>query len=104
MIPVADLACVSANFLKGNFREAARRASKEPVAITLHQRRRFVILSAAMYEELRQTRRASLEGIAAELDDRTAKMNTPKARRAATRLFSATPFKLGKAAKRAGGT
>lgn len=95
---VADLSEVSASVLKNKFSEVVRLASSGPLAVSRHNRREFVILTAGQYEELQQSRRAPLESLTAEFDQMVARMNTPKARRAAAALFSAGPKALGKAA------
>jgi prevent-host-death family protein len=95
---VVDLAEVTASVLKNKFSEVARLASSGPLAVSRHNRREFVILTAGQYEELQQSRRAPLESLTADFDQMVAKMNTPKARRAAASLFSASPKALGKAA------
>ena len=95
---VADLSEVTASVLKNKFSEVARLASSGPLAVSRHNRREFVILTAGQYEELQQSRRAPLEGLTAEFDQMVAKMNTPKAKRATAALFSASPKALGKAA------
>lgn len=95
---LAELAEVSSSILKNKFSEVARRATKGPLAVTRHNRREFVILSAEQYEALQQSRRAPLASLSAEFDDLVARMNTPEARHAASALFAATPAALGKAA------
>ena len=95
---VADLSEVTASVLKNKFSEVARLASSGPLAVSRHNRREFVILTAGQYEELQQSRRAPLESLTAEFDQMVAKMNTPKAKRASASLFSASPKALGKAA------
>ncbi len=95
---VADLSEVTASVLKNKFSEVARLASSGPLAVSRHNRREFVILTAGQYEELQQSRRAPLESLTAEFDQMVAKMNTPKAKRATASLFSASPKALGKAA------
>lgn len=99
--PVAALPDISASDLKNKFSEVVRRASREPVAITRHKRREFVILTAGQYEELQKSRIAPLEGLTAEFDQLVARINTPKAKRATAALFSATPAALGRAALKA---
>ncbi len=99
--PVADLSEVTASVLKNKFSEVARLASSGPLAVSRHNRREFVILTAAQYEELQQSRRAPLESLTAEFDQMVARMNTPKAKRATAALFSATSASLGKAALKA---
>ena len=100
-LSVADLSEVSASVLKNKFSEVARLASSGPLAVSRHNRREFVILTAGQYEELQQSRRAPLESLTAEFDQMVAKMNTPKAKRATAALFSATSASLGKAALKA---
>jgi prevent-host-death family protein len=96
--PVADLPDISATDLKNKFSEVARLAAREPLAVTRHNRRDFVILTASQYEELQQSRRAPLKTLTTEFDQLVARMNTPKAKRAAASLFSASPKALGQAA------
>ncbi len=95
--PVADLSEVTASVLKNKFSEVARLASSGPLAVSRHNRREFVILTAAQYEELQQSRRAPLETLAGEFDQLVAKMNTAKAKRATASLFAASGNALGKA-------
>ena len=95
---IADLSEVTASVLKNKFSEVARLASSAPLAVSRHNRREFVILTAGHYEELQQSRRAPLESLTAEFDQLVAKMNTPKAKRATAALFSASPQALAKAA------
>jgi antitoxin Phd len=99
--PVAGLPGISASDLKNKFSEVARLAARGPLAVTRHNRRDFVILPASRYEELQQSRRAPLESLASEFDQLVAKMNTPKAKRATTTLFSADSKALGRAALKA---
>ncbi len=95
--PVAELPDVSATNLKNKFSEVARRASRAPLAVTRHQRREFVILTAERYEELQQNRHTPLESLSAEFDQLVARMNSPKAKRAADVLFAADAEALGEA-------
>jgi prevent-host-death family protein len=98
---LGDMSGVSASVLKNKFSEVIRRASGGPLAISRHNRREFVILTAAHYEELQQRRRAPLEALAGEFDQLVARMNTPKARRATAALFAASGKALGEAAVKA---
>lgn len=95
---VTQLPEVTASVLKNKFSEVARLASREPLAVTRHNRREFVILTAEQYDELQKGRLAPLESLTAEFDRMVAKMNTAKGKRASAALFSATSSKLGKAA------
>jgi len=95
---VADLSEVTASVLKNKFSEVARLASRGPLAVSRHNRREFVILTAGQYEELQLSSRAPLENLTAEFDQLVTRMNTPKAKRATAALFSATSAALGKAA------
>lgn len=95
---LADLPEITASDLKNKFSEIARLTAREPVAVTRHNRREFVILTASQYEEIQQSRRAPLENLAAEFDQMVTRMNTPKAKRATASLFSASGKALGKAA------
>lgn len=98
---VAALPEISASVLKNKFSEVARLASRAPLAVSRHNRREFVILTADHYEELQQSRRAPLENLTAEFDQLITRMNTPVGKRAAASLFSASPTVLGKAAVKA---
>lgn len=89
----ADLPEVTASVLKNKFSEVARLASREPVAVTRHQRRDFVILAADHYEELQQSRRVPLENLTAEFDQMVARMNTPADRAARRGFFAASAVK-----------
>lgn len=95
---VDDLSEVTASVLKNKFSEVARLASAGPLAVSRHNRREFVILTAEQYEELQQSRRAPLESLTSEFDQIVARMNTPKAKRATASLFAASGKALGKAA------
>jgi len=98
---VTTLPEISASILKNKFSEVARLASREPLAVSRHNRREFVILTAEHYETLQQSRRAPLENLTAEFDQLITRMNTPVGKRAATSLFSARSAGLGKAAVKA---
>ena len=98
---IADMSEVTASVLKNKFSEVARLASSGPLAISRHNRREFVILTAGQYEELQKSRRAPLETLSAEFDQMVAQMNTPKAKRATVSLFAASSKALGKAAVKA---
>jgi antitoxin Phd len=90
---VADLSEVTASVLKNKFSEVARLASRGPLAVSRHNRREFVILTAEQYEELQQSRRAPLESLTAEFDQMVAKMNTPADRVARRNFFKASAVK-----------
>lgn len=92
--PVAALPDIPASVLKNKFSEVVRRAAKEPLAITRHNRREFVILSAEQYEELQQSRLAPLQGLTADFDQMVARMNTSKDRAARSNFFKASAVKL----------
>lgn len=97
---VADLPEVTASVLRNKLRETARLTSGGPLAVSRHNRREFVILSAGQYEELQQSRRASLESLTAEFDRMVASMNTPADRAARRRFFKASAVKPGSALAR----
>jgi prevent-host-death family protein len=90
---VAALPEVTASVLKNKFSQVARRASHEPLAVSRHKRREFVILTAEQYEELQQSRSAPLEALAAEFDQMVAKMNNPADRAARRSFFNASAIK-----------
>ncbi len=96
--PVAALADISASDLKNKFSEVARLAAREPLAVTRHNRREYVILTVGQYEQFQQSQRAPLENLTAEFDQLVARMNTRKAKRATAALFSASAKTLGQAA------
>ncbi|MCC5021763.1 MAG: type II toxin-antitoxin system prevent-host-death family antitoxin [Candidatus Synoicihabitans palmerolidicus] len=90
---VADLSEVTASVLKNKFSEVSRLASIAPLAVSRHNRREFVILTAKQYEELQQSRRAPLESLTAEFDQMVAKMNTSADRAARQSFFNASAVK-----------
>jgi prevent-host-death family protein len=90
---VADLSEVTASVLKNKFSEVARLASRGPLAVSRHNRREFVILTAEQYEDLQQSRRAPLESLTAEFDQMAARMNTPADRTARRNFFKASAVK-----------
>lgn len=91
--PIAALPDISASELKNKFSEVARRAAREPLAITRHKRRDFVILTAEQYKELQQSRLAPLQTLASDFDQMVAKMNTPQDRAARASFFKASAVK-----------
>ncbi len=101
LVALAALPEISASVLKNKFSEVARLAAREPLAVSRHKRREFVILTAEHYEALQQSQRAPLDALATEFDQMVVRMNTPKAKRATASLFSAAPKALGKAAVKA---
>ena len=90
LAPVADLADVSTTVLKNKFSDVARLASREPLAITRHNRREFVILTAEQYEEIQKSRQVPLDSLTAEFDEMVAKMNTREDRAARESFFAAS--------------
>lgn len=90
---VGDLSEVTASVLKNKFSEVARLASRGPLAVSRHNRREFVILTAEQYEELQQSRRAPLESLTAEFDQMVATMHTPADRAGRRRFFKASAVK-----------
>ena len=101
---VADLPEVTASILKNKFSEVVRLASREPLAITRHNRREFVIITAEHYDELQKSRLAPLKSLTAEFDQMVAKMNTPTDRAARRRFFKSlrrqAQFRFGKIKKK----
>ncbi|WED67296.1 type II toxin-antitoxin system Phd/YefM family antitoxin [Synoicihabitans lomoniglobus] len=87
------MADVSATVLKNKFSEVVRLASREPLAITRHNRREFVILTAERYEEIQQSRLAPLQSLSADFDQMVAKMNTAPDRKARASFFKASAVK-----------
>jgi len=95
--PIADLPDIPASVLKNKFSEVARLAAREPLAVTRHNRREFVILTAEQYEQLQHSRLAPLQHLTADFDQMVARMNTPKDRAARASFFKATAVKPGPA-------
>jgi len=91
--PISALPDISASDLKNKFSEVARLAAREPVAVTRHNRREYVILTASQYEEFQQRRLAPLKTLATDFDQMVARMNTPKDRAARARFFKASAVK-----------
>ena len=91
--PISALPDISASDLKNKFSEVARLAAREPVAVTRHNRREYVILTASQYEEFQQSRLAPLKTLATEFDQMVARMNTPKDRAARASFFKASAVK-----------
>ena len=87
--PIGAMPDISASILKNKFSEVARRAAREPLAVTRHNRREFVILTAEQYEQLQQSRLAPLQHLTADFDQMVARMNPPKDRAARARLTKA---------------
>lgn len=97
---VEALPTVTATVLKNQFSEVARRASREPLAITRHNRREFVILTSEHYNEIQRGRESSLADLTAEFDQLVARLQSPAAQPAADALFAADAKALGKAAQK----
>lgn len=95
--PISALPDIPASVLKNKFSEVARRAAREPLAVTRHNRREFVILTAEQYEELQRSRLAPLQHLTTDFDRMVAKMNTPKDRAARASFFKATAVKPSRA-------
>jgi antitoxin Phd len=91
--PIAALPDIPASILKNKFSEVARLAAREPLAVTRHNRREFVILTAEQYEQLQQSRLVPLQKLTADFDQMVVKMNTPKDRAARASFFKATAVK-----------
>ena len=90
---IEDLPEITASELKNQFSKVVRLAAREPVAITRHNRREFVILTTEQYEEFLQSRLAPLESLAADFDQMIEKMNTPEDRAGRTSFFQASAVK-----------
>ena len=91
--PITALPDISASELKNKFSEVARLAAREPVAVTWHNRREYVILTASQYEEFQQSRLAPLKSLAADFDRMVARMNTPEDRAARASFFKVSAVK-----------
>jgi prevent-host-death family protein len=98
--PISALPDISASDLKNKFSEVARRAAREPLAVTRHNRREYVILTASQYEEFQQSRLAPLKTLATDFDQMVAKINTSKDRSARARFFKASAVKASAALKK----
>lgn len=90
---IADLPEITASDLKNKFSTIDRLTAREPVAVTRHNRREFVILTAEQYEEFLQSRLAPLKTLTADFDRMVAKMNTPADRAGRARFFKASAVK-----------
>ena len=90
---IGDLPEITASDLKNKFSEIARLTAREPVAVSRHNRREFVILTAAQYEEFQQSRLAPFKALAADFDRMVEKMNTPEDRAGRARFFMASAVK-----------
>lgn len=90
---ISDLPEITASDLKNKFSEVARLTTREPVAVTRHNRREFVILTAGQYEEFQQSRLAPLKSLAADFDRMVEKMNKPKDRAGRASFFKASAVK-----------
>lgn len=90
---IADLPEITASELKNKFSEVARLTAREPVAVTRHNRREFVILTAGQYEELQQSRLAPLKSLTTDFDRMIAKMSTADDRAGRASFFKASAVK-----------
>ena len=90
---VDELSAVTASVLKNKFSEVVRLASREPLAVSRHNRREFVILTSAQYDELQKSRLGPLEKLTAEFDEMVAAMNSPADRKARADFFKASAVK-----------
>jgi antitoxin Phd len=71
---------------------------KGAVAITRHDAPKAVLLSIAEFDALVSAGGRTLDTLAAEFDERLARMQTPRARKGMADAFAATPTRLGRAA------
>ncbi len=96
---LGDLSEVTATVLKNKFSEVARLASRGPLAVSRHNRREFVILTAEHYEEFQQSQHAQLNTLSADFDRLVAHMSTPQDRAGRAAFFKASAVKPSAALK-----
>ena len=99
---LVDIPTVAATKVKnefGNILELATHGGA--VAITRHHVAKAVLLSVAEFRSLVRARSRTLGDLHSEFDDLLARMQTPRARKAMTTAFNASPAALGRAAVKA---
>lgn len=84
---VARLRTVTATELKNQLGAVLGQKDFQGVAVTRHDRPEFVVLPAAIYENLMNKTELSLASLDAEFDELIARMNMPKAKKAYDSLF-----------------
>lgn len=90
---IENLPEITASELKKQFGKVVRLAAREPVAISRHNRREFVILTTEQYEEFLQNRLAPLESLASDFDRMLEKINTPEDQAGRASFFQASAVK-----------
>jgi prevent-host-death family protein len=100
---LVDVPTVTASELKNTFGTVFEQTiAGGVVAITKHARPKAVLFSFAEFEALTKVRTSSLDDLSKQFDDAMlARMQKPKAKKAMTAAFNATPAKLAGAAVRA---
>lgn len=99
----SDTAYVSAAEAKNRFAYLLEEAQQgRKLVITKHKAPRAVLLSLESYQALTAAREPALEELAADFEQRLARMQTSQMRAAMQRAFTASPAELGRAAVRAG--
>jgi hypothetical protein len=96
------LPSVNSSQLKNYFGETLLMVGRNGVAITRHKRIEYVLLPAATYLELQQSRQGVLDSLERKFDDMLATMNTPKAKQGVRTFFKATSTELGRTALKEG--
>lgn len=99
---LVDVPTVTASRFKNEFGAVLETAAlRGAVAITRHDAPKAVLLSFAEFEALTRAHAPDLDRLEAQFDRMLARMQTPRARRAAAEAFDATPAELGRAAVKA---
>lgn len=100
---LVDVPTVTASELKNKFGAIFEQTlTGGAVAITKHAHPKAVLLSYAEFKALTKARATSLDDLSKQFDDAMlARMQKPKAKKAMTAAFDATPAELGGAAVRA---
>jgi prevent-host-death family protein len=96
------LPSVAASRFKNEFGAVFEKAALGgAIAITKHDSPKAVLISYPEFEALVRARFPDLEDLSAQFDGLLAGMQRPRARKAMTSAFEATPAQLGKAAAKA---
>jgi prevent-host-death family protein len=94
-----DVTCVAVENVPSELSHIMEKAEHGgAVAITREDTPKAIVLSYDEFEKLVRGRSNALERLDKNLDSMMAKMQTPKARKAAEKAFNMTPAELGRAA------
>src|SRR6266566_2818919 len=99
---LVDIPAVAASEVKNKFGAISEKAALGgAVAITKHDRPKFVLLAYEEFKALIQGRGAELEQLSAEFDALLQRMQTAKAKKGLAAAFKASPAQMGRAAVKA---